>query len=217
MFLRTAQVPSPENHTRRTDRTGGLTQTGASIACLFDNLEKYSYSYGRLRKTVIPSSKMQHSKKIRVRSLEVSDFGFIRRLAAKPHNFTCPPPYVLWLLKKAHSESCLVAEHAKLGPVAYLLSLPVKTSYGKALYVWQFATSADGLRTGATNVLLLALRTLVHRMRVHALFFTAVPDSPEFRAIRRYAYALSGHTPLPRENLPDTVCRNEREYVIKVR
>jgi hypothetical protein len=160
---------------------------------------------------------MQHSKKIRIRSLEVSDFGFIRRLAAKPRNFTCPPPYVLWLLTKAHSESCMVAEHATLGPVAYLLSLPVKTSRGKALYVWQLAASADGQRTGAVNVLLLALRTLVRRMRMHALLFTAIPNSPEFRAIRRYAYTLSGHMPLPREKLPDSVCRNEQEFVIKVR
>lgn len=190
---------------------------GAVIASLFDNLEKYSYSYGRLRITVVSSSTMQHSKKIRVRSLEVSDFGFIRRLAAKRPNFTCPAPYVLWLLMKAHSESCIVAEHEKLGPVGYLLSLPVKTSRGKALYVWQLAASADGLRTGATNVLLLTLRTVVRRMRVRALFFTAIPDSPEFRAIRRYAYALSGHMPHPRAKLPDTVCQNEREFVIRVR
>jgi hypothetical protein len=160
---------------------------------------------------------MPYSKTIRVRSLEVSDFSFVRRLASKRPTFTSPPSFVLWLLKRVHSESCMVAEHPKLGPVAYLLSLPFNTPRGKALYVWQLAASPDGQRTGATNVLLLALRTLARRMHAHALFFTAIPDSPEFRAIRRYAYTLSGLMPIPREKLPDTVCRNEREFVIKVR
>jgi hypothetical protein len=160
---------------------------------------------------------MPYSKRIRVRSLEVSDFSFVRHLASKKPTFTSPPPYVLWLLKKAHSESCLVAEHGTFGPVAYLLSMPFKTPRGKALYVWQLAASKDGLRTGATNVLLLRLRVVMRRMRVHKLFFTAVPHSTEFRAIRRYAQVLYGQLPRSREKLPETVCRNEREFVIKVR
>jgi hypothetical protein len=159
---------------------------------------------------------MQPSKKIRIRPLEVSDFDFVRNLAAKRSNFTTPPPYVLWLLKKAHSKSCIVAEHTERGSVAYLLSLPFKTSRGRALYVWQLAASADGLRTGATDVLLLHLRTLMRRMRVHALFFTAVPNSPEFRAIRRYARVLYGRPVRSREKLPPFISRNEREFVIKV-
>jgi hypothetical protein len=160
---------------------------------------------------------MQPSKTIRVRSFEVSDFRFIRHLAATRPNFTSPPPYVLWLLKKAHSKSCLVAEHTDLGPVAYLLSLPFKLPRGRALYVWQLAASADGLRTGATNVLLLRLRTLMRRMGIHTLFFTAVPNSPEFRAIRRYARVLYGRPVRSREKLPSMVSRTEHEYVIRVK
>src|SRR5437016_10449082 len=135
---------------------------------------------------------MQASKWIRVRPLKASDFKFIRRLASKQANFTVPPLYILWLLKQTNSRSCMVAEHAKLGPVAYLLSLIVSTPRGKILYVWQLAASKKGLQAGATNVLLLALRAFIHRVRVQRVFFTSIPDSPHFRAIRRYAYTLFG-------------------------
>ncbi len=159
---------------------------------------------------------MRPSKCIRIRPLEVPDFRFVRRLAAKQTNFTIPPLFVLWLLKQTNARSCIVAEHVKLGPVAYLLSLPVSAPRGKVLYVWQLAVSASGRRTGAINVLLLALRTLVRRMRVQSLLFTAVPDSPEFRAIRRYAYTLSADMPRSHQVLPSIVSRNEREFILKV-
>lgn len=160
---------------------------------------------------------MRPSKWIRVRPLEVSDFRFVRRLASKQATFTIPPLFVLWLLKQTNSRSCMVAEHVKLGPVAYLLSLPVHSQRGKVLYVWQLAASASGRRTGAINVLLLALRTFVRRMRVQSLLFTAVPYSPEFRAIRRYAYILSADMPRSRQVLPSIVSRNEREFILKVK
>jgi len=160
---------------------------------------------------------MRHSKWIRVRPLQVSDFRFVRRLASKQPNFTSPPNYVLWLLKQTNSRSCMVVEHAKLGPVAYLLSLPVDLSRGRTLYVWQFAASASGRRTGAIHLLLLALRKLARRMRLRSLLFTAIPDSPEFRAIRRYAYTLSGGVPRAHQRLPSTVSRNECEFILKVR
>jgi hypothetical protein len=159
---------------------------------------------------------MPPSKWIRVRALEVSDFSFVRRLASKQSNFTNPPPYILWLLKEAHPESCMVAEHVKFGPAAYLLSLLVSTSRGNALYVWQLAASVSGRRTGAINVLLLALRAFVRRARVKTLFFTADPESPEFRAIRRYAYTLSREVPRSRQKLPSAVSRNEREFTLKI-
>ena len=160
---------------------------------------------------------MQRSKLIRIRPLEVSDFRFVRRLASKQSNFTVPPLFVLWLLKQTNSRSCMVAEHTKLGPVAYLLSLPVNGPRRKILYVWQLAASASGRRTGAINVLLLALRTYVRRTRVHSLLFTAVPSSPEFRAIRRYAYILSADMPRTHQEVPSIISRNEHEFVDKVR
>jgi hypothetical protein len=160
---------------------------------------------------------MRASKWIRVRPLEVTDFGFIRRLASKKANFTVPPLYILWLLKQANSRSCLVAEHVKLGPVAYLLSLPGSKPRGKVLYVWQLATSATGQRTGAIDMLLLELRTFVRRTGIRSLHFTAIPHSPEFRAIRRYAYTLSAGRPRSHQKLPSMVSRNEREFTITVR
>jgi len=160
---------------------------------------------------------MRASKWIRVRPLEVSDFKFVRRLASKQPNFTIPPRYVLWLLKQTNARSCLVAEHAKNGPVAYLLSLLVSTPRGKALYIWQLAASKTGFHAGAIHALLLALRALVRRERVRRVFFTAIPESPELRAFRRYAYVLSGAVPRSQQLLPTSVSRNEREFVIAVK
>lgn len=154
---------------------------------------------------------------IRVRQMKVSDFEFVRRLASRKANFTVPPPYVLWLLKQTNSRSCMVAEHVKLGPVAYLLSVPVNKPRGNVLYIWQLAASERGQRTGAIDVLLLGLRTLVHRMKIQSLLFTAIPNSPEFRAIRRYAYTLSAKEPKPNQELPSMVSRNEREFTIAVK
>jgi hypothetical protein len=159
---------------------------------------------------------MRTSKWIRVRPLKVSDFGFIRRLASKKTNFTVPPLYVLWLLKQTNSRSCMVAEHVKLGPVAYLLSVPVCKPQNNVLYIWQLAASANGQRTGAIDVLLLRLRVFVRRMRIRSLRFTAIPNSPEFRAIRRYAYTLSAKAPRSNQGLPLMVSRNEREFTIAV-
>lgn len=160
---------------------------------------------------------MRASKWIRVRPLDVSDFRFVRQLASKQDNFTVPPLFVLWLLKQANGRSCLVADHVKFGPVAYLLSLPVSKPGRKALYVWQLAASASGQRVGAIEMLLLELRAFVRRMRIRSLVFTAVPNSPEFRAIRRYAYTLSAGRPQPLQQLPPTVSQTEHEFTIKVR
>jgi hypothetical protein len=151
-----------------------------------------------------------------VRPLKVSDFGFIRRLASKKGNFTVPPPYVLWLLKQTNSRSCMVAEHVELGLVAYLLALRVNTSRGKVLYVWQLAASKRGLSEGGIHELLLALRSFMRRVRVQRVLFTADPESPEFRAVRRYAYSLFGAAPRSGQNLPASVSQSEREFFVKV-
>jgi hypothetical protein len=159
----------------------------------------------------------QTHQPIHIRPMEVDDFRFIRNLASKQFQFTRPPHYVLWLLTRTNSRSCLVAEDTKHGPVAYMLSLPVNKQREKALYVWQLAASTRGRRNGAIHLLLLALRKLVLRMRIRSLVFTAVPDSPEYRVIRRYAKTLSGGAPRAKQSLPSRVSQNEHEFVIRVR
>jgi hypothetical protein len=158
---------------------------------------------------------MQSSKSIRVRPLKVTDFGFIRRLASRQNHFTVPPLYVLWLLKRTNPRCCLVVEHATSGPVTYLLSMMV---YGreKSLYVWQLAASKRGVDMGAVDVALIALRAFVRKAGVRKVFFTIHPSSPEFRAIRRYAYSLFGSRLVIGEAFPRSISRDEREYVVKV-
>jgi hypothetical protein len=158
----------------------------------------------------------QTHQPIRIRPMEVDDFRFIRHLASKQFQFTRPPHYVLWLLTRTNSRSCIIAEDTKHGPVAYLLSLPVNTPREKALYVWQLAASPRGRRSGAVHLLLLALRKLVRRMRMRFIIFSAVPDSPEFRAIRRQARTLFGAVPHPRHVLPSGVSRTEHEFIVRV-
>jgi hypothetical protein len=159
---------------------------------------------------------MPLSKWIHVRELEATDFRFIRRLASRHANFTVPPPYVLWLLKQTNPRSCMVAEHVKLGSVAYLLSVLVGTPRGNVLYVWQLAASQRGARAGAIDVTLLALRRFVSRTRVRKVFFTACPETPEFRAIRRNVYSLFGAGVRAQQVLPAAVSRKECEYVFKL-
>jgi hypothetical protein len=157
------------------------------------------------------------SQTIRVRPMQVSDFQFIRRLASTQFQFTCPPRYVLWLLTRTNSRNSIVADDTKYGPVAYLLSLPVNTSRESALYVWQLAASSRGRRSGAIHLLLLALRKFVRRSRIRVLIFSAVPDSPEFRAIRRLARTTFGAVRDSRRVLPSGVSRNEHEFIIRVK
>jgi hypothetical protein len=159
---------------------------------------------------------MRLSKSIIVHPLEIPDFRFIRRLASKQDNFTIPPIYVLWLLKQTNSRSCMVAEHVKLGPVAYLLSLPVNNRRGTVLYIWQLAASKRGLQAGAIDELLLALRALMRRMRIQRVLFTSVPGSLEFRVIRRHAYSLFGVGLRSKQILPASVSRKEREFFVKL-
>lgn len=152
-----------------------------------------------------------------VRQMDDSDFRFIRNLASKQFQFTRPPPYVLWLLTRTNPKSCLVAMDAKHGPVGYLLSLPVSTSGEKSLYVWQLAASPRGRRSGAIHLLLLELRRLVRRTHTRFITFSTVPDSPEFRAIRRLARAVFGAVPHYRHVLPQGVSRKEHEFIIRVK
>jgi hypothetical protein len=110
----------------------------------------------------------------------------------------------------------MVVEHATLGPVAYLLSILVCEPRGKILYVWQLASSTQGVRIGAIDVALLGLKALVRRIGVHKVLFTVDPGSSEYRAIRRYARSLFGSGLAIGQLLPGSVSRKEREYVVKV-
>lgn len=159
---------------------------------------------------------MQQYKSIRTRRLEVSDFEFVRRLASKQPHFTQPPKYVLWMLSQAHPESCLIAEHIKLGPMAYLLAMPFGSPRQRSLYIWQAASTVRGHRSGAMHVLLLAFRKLTKRIGARAVIFTTVSGSPQHRMIRRYAYSLSGRPPRISRPLPRAVSPNEHEFIIGV-
>jgi ribosomal protein S18 acetylase RimI-like enzyme len=153
---------------------------------------------------------------VRVRPMEVADFRFVQNLASKQFQFTRPPRYVLWLLTRTNSRSCMVVEQAKHGRLAYLLSLRVNTSREKALYVWQLAASPKGQRNGGVHLLLLALRKLIRSAGIRFVIFSSVPKSPEFRAIRRQARTLFGAVPHSRSELPPGISPKEHEFIIKV-
>jgi hypothetical protein len=157
--------------------------------------------------------RMQPSKWIRVLPLELTDFKFVRRLASQQANFTTPPIYVLWLLSQTNPRCCMVARHVRLGRMAYLLSLLVSTPREKVLYIWQLAASKRGRDAGATEILLLRLRAFARQVRVQKVFFTADPESAEFRTVRRYAYAL-GLVVRSQGVLPASVSRNERQFMM---
>jgi hypothetical protein len=156
------------------------------------------------------------SQPVRIRPMQVDDFRFVQNLASKQFRFTRPPSYILWMLTRTNSRSCMVAEDVKLGPVGYLLSLPVNKARKKTLYVWQLAASARGRHNGAIHLLLLALRNMVHKMQTRFIIFSSVPGSPQFRAIRRQARTLFGSAPRPRRILPSGISPREHEFVITV-
>jgi hypothetical protein len=160
---------------------------------------------------------MKTYKWIQVRALEPNDFAFVRRLSSRQSGFTVPPPYVLWLLRRTNPKSCIIAEHKKYGPLAYLLAAVGADPKDKMLYVWQLAASPRGKRTGAIDVILLALRDFVRRERVRGVLFSVEPGSSKFRAIKRYAYSLSARGFKAGKPLPNIVSRKEREYTIRVK
>lgn len=159
---------------------------------------------------------MHISTRIRARPLRVTDFPFVRRLASRHRHFTVPPSYVLWLLKRTNRNCCIVVEHPTFGPVAYLLSILMCEDREKVLYVWQLAASTQGVRSGAIDVALVALRSFVRRARVEKLLFTIDPESSEFRAVRRYVYSLFSARVRPGDVLPRGISRHEREYAVRL-
>jgi hypothetical protein len=154
------------------------------------------------------------SSHIHIRRLEFSDFAFVRGLASEQPNFTIPPPYVLWLLLKVHKNVCLVAEDDRVGPVAYLLAIPVLPP--DSLYVWQLAASDKGKRVNAARHLLQELRRQSLHMHIRRVMFSTLPKSPMFRAIRRYAAALFGARLEVNSELPSLIAPGESEYRVEL-
>lgn len=154
------------------------------------------------------------SSHVHVRRLEVSDFAFVRGLASEQPNFTIPPPYVLWLLQKVHRNVCLVAEDDRVGPVAYLLAIPVQP--GGSLYVWQLASSDRGKRTHAVLLLLRELKQITHKMRIRTVMFSTLPKSATLRLIRRYATTLFESQVEIDGPVPSLIAPGEREYRVEL-
>jgi len=153
---------------------------------------------------------------IHVRQLEIGDFEFVRELAAKQANFTVPPPYVLWLLLRIKDAVCLVAEHSSDGPLAYLLAVPVEAP-SKALFVWQLAVSKSDAHSQAMTALVSEIHLISRRLRISTVAFSAVPGSPQYRAIRQCIRRIAATSPEARAVLPLVVSRNETEYQVRLR
>ena len=150
------------------------------------------------------------SSHIQVRRLNISDFAFVRELASQQSTFTIPPPYVLWLLLKDYRNVCLVAEDDRIGPVAYLLAIPVQPS--GSLYVWQLAVSGKGKRSNAILQLLRELRRTTQKMRIRRIMFSTLPQSATFRMIRRYVTTVFGSHLGVNSALPSMIAPGETEY-----
>jgi hypothetical protein len=154
------------------------------------------------------------SSRILIRRLEFSDFAFVRGLASEQPNFTIPPPYVLWLLLKVHKNVCLVAEDDRIGPVGYLLAIPVHPP--GSLYVWQLAASDKGKRVNAIRQLLQELRRISLQARTRRMMFSTLPKSPTFRAIQRYAAILFGARLEVNGAVPSMIAPGESEYRVEL-
>jgi hypothetical protein len=151
--------------------------------------------------------------RVLVRSIRVSDFAFIRQVAAHVRGYTVPPTYVLWMLSKQHPEVCLIAESAPGHPLCYLLAM----STGRApntLFVWQFASTLEGTRLRAARNIANRIRRIVERQGTQRICFTAVPDSGTTRAIAALAQQVLGRTLHAGAPLPKSVSPREREFYI---
>jgi hypothetical protein len=159
---------------------------------------------------------MANASHIHVRPLEIGDFGFIQKLASKQPNFTVPPSYVLWMMLRAKGTICLVAENAKMGPLAYLLAMTIENP-NKALFVWQLAASASRMREKAILALLAKFRNITVKLGCSSIAFSSVPKSSRYRAIRRYAWTVFSSVPRLVGSLPSAINPNESEFLLTVK
>jgi len=137
---------------------------------------------------------MSNGSHIHVRGVEIGDFAFIQDLASEQSNFTVPPSYVIWLLLKIKGSICLIAEDSKHGPSAYLLAVPVE-SPENTMFVWQLASVKGSLGENATLAVLNEFRGLLKTSAIVNITFSTLPNSPAFRAIRRYARKVFSSVP----------------------
>jgi hypothetical protein len=155
------------------------------------------------------------SSELRVRRLQIKDFPFVRDLAGEQPNFTIPPPYVLWLLLKIRNNVALIVEREDIGPVGYLLAVPVEQP--KTLYVWQLAQSKRDKHGQGALLLLSKLRDIASRKNVSFIRFSAIPGSATYRAIRLNVLKISGTVPELIGSLLPIIAPQESEFCVRLR
>jgi len=158
---------------------------------------------------------MPEKKGISVRPIRVADFEFIRELASEQPNFTIPPVYVLWLLCKIKGDICLLAETEAGEPLGYLLSVPL-TNPVSSLFVWQLASKHPIAASSAVRILVQQLKALCLEVGFKTIYFSAVPDSAAFRALRRYIKDIFSVDPVSTGVLHEMVAPGETEFRLDV-
>jgi hypothetical protein len=148
---------------------------------------------------------------VTMRQLTPEDFQFVRCLAASIASYTTCPPYVLWMLSRAHPDLCTVALAPDGERLGYLLAMCMDEPPG-AVFVWQLAVSFRGRRLKAQDRLAAHLKKSLKKRRKAHIFFTTVPKSAAERSIRSLAQRVFSATPWMTENLPDSVSPKERLY-----
>ncbi len=148
---------------------------------------------------------------VHVRPLQLSDFTFVRQLAAEQPNFTIPPMYVLWLLIKVRPDLCVVAETDTHETVGYMLALPINQT-PRSIYVWQLAHRRHSTRTSVALPLLRHLKGVAKKLRTTRLIFSTRRESAAFRAIRRNATTIFGKAPQYVADLPILIGPGESEF-----
>ena len=148
--------------------------------------------------------------------MDVSDFSFVRALAAEQRSYTVPPPYVLWMLSRFHGDLCTVAEAAGEGPVAYLLGMST-TAPPQVVFVWQLASTIRGRSLNAPFRLVAHLRKIAAKLKVRTILYTATRGSVQEQLIRSLAERVFHRLPEPAFEVPQAVCRSEYTYSFLVR
>jgi hypothetical protein len=149
--------------------------------------------------------------RIIVRRIMPEDFDFVQSLAASVAGYTVCPPYILWMLARAHSDFCAVALAPDGTRLGYLLVMSMDEP-ADAIFVWQLAVTFRGRRIGAQDRLAAHLRDALRDHGKTQMLFTTVPNSAAERSIRSLAKRVFGALPRMIGHLPDDISPREREY-----
>ena len=133
-----------------------------------------------------PKSDSQILSNMNIRSIESSDFAFIRSLAAQFPTFTVPSDYILWFLTTFHPEYCRVLEQSSGEIRGYILAMPTSNP-PNGIAVWQVATAETSAHAFTLEHFVFYLRDLAERTRATTVFFTTPPNLPSVRLIRSLA------------------------------